>query len=355
MLAETSSQSEFVHRNISLAAQLWLKNGGVSQIYQFGEFILEARFIGGALSEDLTQTIAHAGCTPAGDDTPLMTVYIVVSDEMNQTSPPDHWPFPEECKEDYQRICWKPELGLAMSSDDHRGIWHLCDLVSQTGVYWVRSKSDMPSWEFGSPFRHFIHWASLHCGMTMVHGAGVGIDDCGVLLAGAGGSGKSTLTAAAIAGGWQTTGDDFVLAKSGSEAECFSYPIFDVMKLGGMAEALFPDFTSKALNTKRASDEKALIPISSVTNNQFAKRLPLQAILALELTFQDHSGIQPMSKIDAVGALAPSTMSILRTAVQETLRDCSALARTLPCYRLSVGKDPKECLSVLREFVEGLR
>ena len=353
MLADTSSQSEFVERNIASAADLWSQNGGHSRCYQFGEFYLEARFIGGALDDEFTQTIAHAERTSADNEKPLTTVYVVVSDVLSQTPPPDHWPFPEESKEDYQRICWKPDLGLAMSSDDLRGIWHLFDLSARTGVYWVRSKSDLPSWEFGSPFRHFIHWASLHCGLTMVHGAAVGRDGKGVLLTGAGGSGKSTLTAAAIAEGWETTGDDFVLAATPPGGQCVTYPIFDVMKLGGMAESLFADFTSMALNAERSSEEKALIPISAVAGGQFAKRLEVQAILALELTHQAESQIQPLSKIDAVGALAPSTMSILRTAVKETLRDCSTLARHLPCYRLGVGKDPNECLGVLRAFMQG--
>jgi len=208
----------------------------------------------------------------------------------------------------------------------------------------------LPYWEFGSPLRHFIHWACLKSDIAMIHGAVIGLDQRGIMLTGAGGSGKSTMTAAAISRGWQTTGDDFVLVSM--PPQLTSFPIFDVMKLTGMAEDMFADQVAMATNRNRKKGEKALIPVSGAAGTNFVSSLPIEAVFSLQLTGAETSHIETLSKVDAVAALAPSTMNILRTAMPETLKHCSLLARALPTYKLLVGTNPLEGLSVLQAFLQ---
>ncbi|WP_337659939.1 hypothetical protein [Anderseniella sp. Alg231-50] len=224
------------------------------------------------------------------------------------------------------------------------------DLKSMTGLYWLRGDDKLPYWEFGSPLRHFIHWTCLQSDIAMIHGAVIGLDQRGIMLTGVGGSGKSTMTAAAISSGWQTTGDDFVLV--GTQPDAVSFPIFDVLKLTGMAEEMFTDQVAMATNQSRTEGEKALIPISKTAGKNFVRQLPVEAIFSLQLTGVETSKIEDLSKVDAVAALAPSTMNILRTAMPETLKHCSLIARALPTYKLLVGTNPREGLSVLQEFLQ---
>jgi hypothetical protein len=126
------------------------------------------------------------------------------------------------------------------------------------------------------------------------------------------------------------------------------------MKLKGMAEILFEDAMRHATNPARSADEKALIPVSAVAKGRFVRSLPVNAVLSLRLTGAATSVIRDCSRIDALGALAPSTMNILRTALPETLAFCSALLRQAPAYAFEVGRDPREGLGVLGSFVRSL-
>ena len=349
MTVEARSIEDFLRTSILRAQKLWSRLGGKQRVFQFGHVRLTVRFIAGHAQDVVCPVIEHAE-HPDDDEMPDAVVYVLVSDQTGLAAPPDHWPFPDETIQDHQRICWRPEDGLALSSDDGRGIWHLFDLASMTGLYWLNSVESLPYWEFGSPLRHFIHWACLKSDVAMIHGAVIGRDQRGIMLTGAGGSGKSTMTAAAISRGWQTTGDDFVLVSMPPKVT--SFPIFDVMKLTGMAEDMFADQVAMATNRSRKKGEKALIPVSGAAGPNFVSRLPIDAVFSLRLTGAETSHIETLSKVDAVAALAPSTMNILRTAMPETLKHCSLLARALPTYKLLVGTNPLEGLSVLQAFLQ---
>ena len=60
------------------------------------------------------------------------------------------------------------------------------------------------------PLRESLVLLAKHLGCLLVHGAGIGWEDLGILIVGPSGSGKSTLAAAALAHGWTVIGDDYV-------------------------------------------------------------------------------------------------------------------------------------------------
>ncbi|MFO1088008.1 MAG: hypothetical protein U1E46_00350 [Hyphomicrobiales bacterium] len=342
----------FIREQLAEAARLWLTRGGTRLQFEIANRTVELRCISGPPSKDFFMVLEHAKrMEPL--HVPQSVVYLLDAAASRTAPPPSTWIFPDETLQDSQRVCWRPEAGLALVSDDSRGIWHLFDLHTKTGLYWLRSASELPAWEYGSPLRHFVHWTALAGGQGMVHAAAIARNGVGVLLAGRGGSGKSTMTAAAIASGWETVGDDFVIVEASDGP--VAYPIFDIMKLTGMAEGLYRDAVNRAVNPARAPDEKALIPITALAGDRFVPRVPIKALLAMRLSGAQNSAITPCTRVDALAALAPSTMNILRTAMPETLAFCGALMRQVPAYTLNVGTDPNEGLRVLDAFLEELR
>jgi hypothetical protein len=340
----------FIGDAIADAHALWKERGGRSWQVQIPGSVIEVRAVGGYPNDALFAVLDHARLSES-TSTPRSIVYVIDAEATQTPPPPSAWIFADSSVQDTQRICWRPQSGVALVSDDSRGLWHLFDTRTMTGVYWLRSSTDLPFWEYGSPLRHFIHWTAQAGGQGMIHAAAIGLPEAGVLLIGRGGSGKSTMTAAAIAAGWQTVGDDFVIIDLPQRR---AYPIFDIMKLKGMAEALFADAMSHATNPVRGPDEKALIPISAVAGERFVRSIPVRAILSLRLTGAATSVIHDCSRVAALGALAPSTMNILRTALPETLAFCGDLLRQVPAYSFDVGGDPREGLRVLESFVRRL-
>ncbi len=347
-----SDQAIFVKGKIGDAEREWLSAGGIERHFRFGPCNISVRFIAGSVQDAVVPVIAYSEVIPAPDIVHA-TIYAVDSSATGFAAPPKDWPFEVETTQDHQRICWRPDEGIAFTSDEARGIWHLYDSTGKQGLYWIRDISQLPFWEPGSPLRHFIHWATLSADCAMVHAAAIGFGKRGFLMTGVGGSGKSTTTAAAISQGWLTTGDDFILVNPHAEATAF--PIFDVMKLTGHALKWFTDFSSQAINQPSAPDEKTLIPLSTVAGDRFVDRLVVHAVLSLELTGAETSEFEAMSKRQAVAALAPSTMNILRTGMPETLTACSAIARNLPTIKFKVGRDPFEAVDALKKLAEGDR
>lgn len=345
-----SDQARFVRETIGHAEREWLSSGGIERFFRFGPACICVRFIANSIQDTVVPVIAYAEMTQAPENIDA-TIYAVDSAATGFPAPPTDWPFEVETTQDHQRICWRPDEGIAFTSDEARGIWHLYDATRKQGLYWIRDVSQLPFWEPGSPLRHFIHWATLSADCAMIHAAAVGYGKRGFLLTGVGGSGKSTTTAAAIKQGWFTTGDDFILVNPHAEATAF--PIFDVMKLTDHALKWFADFPGQAINQPTAPDEKTLIPLSTVAGDRFVDRLPVHAVLSLELTGAETSEFEAMSKRQAVAALAPSTMNILRTGMPETLTACSAIARNLPTIKFKVGRDPFEAVGALQKLAEG--
>jgi len=345
-------KASFVRQNICAAERKWIAQGGVEKYFRFGPCYIAVRFIGGSVHNTVTPVIAHAEVDNVPEKVEA-TVYAVDTAATDFPAPPSDWPFEIETTQDHQRICWLPDEGIAFTSDEARGIWHLYDITGKQGLYWIRDVTQLPFWEPGSPLRHFIHWATQSVDCAMIHAAAVGYANRGFLLTGAGGSGKSTTTAAAVSQGWSTTGDDFTLVNPHGEATAF--PIFNVMKLTDQSLTWFADFVGHAKNQPTAPDEKTLISLSAVAGEKFVARLPVHALLSLELTGEETSEFEAMSKRQAVAALAPSTMNILRTGMPETLTACSAIARNLPTIKFKVGRDPAEAVRALQTLAEGDR
>lgn len=92
-----------------------------------------------------------------------------------------------------------------------------------TGITWVMVKENrnviaflpslnaMPLWWISTPFRLGISWIANEYGFEFVHGAAIGRNGLGVILAGSSGVGKSTLSLSLGQLGWEFLSDDFFL------------------------------------------------------------------------------------------------------------------------------------------------
>ena len=342
----------FIRKHVAQAVEAASSGDWPCHRFRFGDLLLDVQMSNCSIARVLTPVIEHARVKSRG--AAGARIAAINASKCGFPIPPAEWPFETDTMDGRLRLCWRPEDGVAMVSDESRGIWHLFDFKTMSGLYWVNSAKDLPYWEHGSPLRHFLQWTAIASApaISMVHGAVLSINGQGVLLAGPGGSGKSTLTAAAVRSGWQTVGDDFVLVDY-SLPNIMAYSIYDIMKLTGMAQNLFSDEVKLAINPQRKDTEKALIPLSKAAGSNFVSDLQISQIAVVGLSDQPVSNIMPASKFDVIAALAPSTMKILRTGLQQTHSFCSQLARQLPAVKLTSGRDPMEALARLRCFLGG--
>jgi hypothetical protein len=236
--------------------------------------------------------------------------------------------------------------GLICRYDPGWGTWHVLSRARGLAVTWTADAADLPEWEDSCPLRDILHWHSSDADWLMMHAAGVGAGGTGVLLAGAGGSGKSTTTAACVLAGLQTTGDDFVVV---DPIRRHAHPIYDTIKLD---ESSLADWRHAVANPGRPADQKARLHLAQSRPDALARGgLALRAILLPTVTGATQSAIVPVSAAEAMRALAPSTMFLLRGGAAVSMRKITALLRALPAFRLGLGRDPMEAADAVAGFL----
>ena len=340
---------DFISNGLALAEDKWRSCGGSEIHYHIGPVTMAVRFIGDSLTEIIDPALTHRR---TGNKAVKISgiVYALDATALGAPAPPGIWPLPLIRREHLQRVHWQPAEGLALASDEDRGIWHLFDMNRREGFYWIHCGRELPSWELGAPLRYFIHWLAYLEGAQLIHAAGLAHNGLGLLLTGAGGSGKSTTTAAAITSGWQTVGDDFVLVEK--SVPPVVHGIYNTMKLAGMALEAIPDFANQAVNPQRSMVDKARIHLNRTSSTRLVASMPVSAIFSLHITNEEITNILPASKAAIMKALAPSTLFLLRTGMQESFAQISELINKLSCYSIELGKNPFEAVEALVRVIK---
>jgi hypothetical protein len=119
--------------------------------------------------------------------------------------------------------------GLRGAYDPEFQTWDFYHPARATGVRLMQAASARPPWEASFPLRLLLHWACRSEACAIVHAGTLGRDGRGVLLAGAGGAGKSGTTLSGILSGLTSVGDDYI-AISATGGLVVAEPLMRLMK-----------------------------------------------------------------------------------------------------------------------------
>jgi serine kinase of HPr protein (carbohydrate metabolism regulator) len=199
-------------------------------------------------------------------------------------------------------------------------------------VYALMRKADgrgMASWHRAKPLQVPLSIFFADRGIDFVHGGLVSLDGGGLLIAGAGGSGKSTVSVAALLDGFDFLGDDCVAidqlhAFSVFGSSCIERDHLHRFRLGRAVE-------------ETRGDGKDVLPLSRWFGDRLVSSTTIRAIVLPRVTHAGAVTVERVSAREALLALAPS--SILKRAVPpaEALTRIARLVRSVPAYRLEMG------------------
>lgn len=228
----------------------------------------------------------------------------------------------------------------------------LIEPTKRRGIVWFADVSTIPEWVVYNQIRGALHWVSCKGGFGLFHAAALQLGPVGCLITGKSGSGKSTITAAAIANGFQSAGDDFVLIET--DPTPLVHAIFDTIKLGDKALDRFAQFRLAVRNPIRQPEDKAIVHMFDSAREWITSGFPLHAILRARLTGLQGSVISKCLSSDVFRALAPSSLLLLRAEAKLVSANCAALVSKLGCYTFDIGNDLDEAVSELAGFMRGL-
>jgi hypothetical protein len=227
----------------------------------------------------------------------------------------------------------------------------LVDPDSDTLLYRVPSSAELPWWERAAPLRPVLFWALSGPGRHLVHGGVVGDEQRGgVLLGGAGGSGKTTVALAALASGMRYISDDYILLHS--DPVPVAWNLFGTAKLDAGHLARFPTLASAArLSADPVQDEKAVLDVATLLPDALVDSLPIRAIVVPRIR-GGRAALHPVSAGEALLALAPSTTLQMPYDKGSVVRSLAALTRGVPAFALDVGDRVEELAQALDRVLE---
>ncbi len=329
--------------------------GSSDEVFEVAGETLAIRCAGAGQTADLRRAFHHLKATAAKGQPGL-----TISAWNNGVVPAG--PFLESTLarlyENWSILCGPRGEVLDFNCDEIAVIYHpgpdvlsVLDRANGKAFYLLRDDAPLPFWELSSPFRHILHpWFSTR-GVQYTHAGAVGNLRGGVLLAGKGGSGKSTTSLLCASAGMLYAADDYSLTRAG-DGTVFS--LYGTAKLKGPEDLeRLPEMAGRSFNEdsfEHGGVGKGTFNLSDLWPQRMASSFPLRAILLPTVTDGPESRLEDCSPADALLSLAPSTLAQLPfSGVEDSLR-LAELADKVPCYRLYLGSE----LARIPVLIEGL-
>ena len=173
-----------------------------------------------------------------------------------------------------------------------------------------------------------------------------------MLLAGKGGSGKSTTALLCLEAGLRYVSDDYCLLEPGERPR--AHCLYNTGKLQRDHLTRFPALAQKAVDPHSDQFEKKVIFVHQHYPDRLANALPLRAIFLPYVSGESDHHLRQVAPEVALRGLAPSTLFQLSAPSREHLRIMAGLTRQLPCYQLALGTDFASIPAFIRNHIDSL-
>jgi hypothetical protein len=308
--------------------------GGRRVSFRLAEKTLRFAFADDACPRVLLPALQHLA--PAPDDAPA-SLDVRAWDERTtgEPLPPPPWSWPES--DQPLRLVLPPEAGgYRLFVTPRRDALTLYDLAAGRAMVWTADASRLPTHWHGSPLLTLFHaWSRQH-GLHLLHAGCVGTERGGVLLAGPGGSGKSTTALLCLQAGLRYASDDYCLLAA--DAEPRAHCLFSTGKLHRDHFLRFPELAARAVDPQPDEFEKKVVFAGEHFPGAIARMLPLRAVALPHVAGTTETTWRRIAPVEALRGLAPSTLFQLPAEDPAGLRAMAALVRRLPCFRLALGR-----------------
>jgi len=239
---------------------------------------------------------------------------------------------------------------LVNFSADH-GLLCLYHRPTRRALYWLPEAERLPYWETAAPFRILLHWWSQSFGGHVTHAAAVGWNGEGILLAGRGGSGKSTTAICCVDAGMEYVGDDYVLLTGAPIPTAHSLYNSAKIHTAFLRQAM-PHWRDRVAG-EIGPEHKSLLFLQECLRHQVYDRLTIRGVIQPKVGPLSQARITPQPPSLGVLAIAPSTMYQLPESRQATLSFFADWMRDVPAFRLDLSSDLASAPRELIKFLAG--
>jgi len=211
----------------------------------------------------------------------------------------------------------------------------VCNLAKRESQVWFPNIAQLPEWAKAAPFRALLSWLCNRHGMQMVHGAGVSVGDKAVLIAGKGGSGKSTTALACALAGMGYLGDDYCAVDPRDNR---IHMVYRSAKVFPPSLDLLPSLAPLIASRGEGPLEKDIVYLGAADAN-LVRSATLSAILLPRIGTERETKMTPATSAEATKAILPTTYMQLMGGTAVTASMIMQLTRSLPAFHLELGTD----------------
>jgi hypothetical protein len=323
-------------RNIGKPAQLF---------YSIGGYTVKLHFAGNSLVPLITPALEHLSTQQCSS--PSLTICLWDSESSKTLIPSPPWSLNDYSARGEVREYTNDYIFTACHKGS--GALSILDCSTNTAIWWIRSANNVPFYESGSPLLTILHWWLQKNKRQVVHAGAVGMKQGGVLLAGKGGSGKSTAAIACINSNLFYAGDDYCIIKSSPASYVFS--LYNSGKLNTDNVIRFPHLIPAINNYDRTDAEKPLIFLNRHYPLKMIEGFPIKAIFLPRITGLQDTTLTTTTQAIGLKAIAPNTLFQLSHANQSAFFEIAKFIKQVPCYYLNLGTEVKKIPEVILKFL----
>lgn len=224
------------------------------------------------------------------------------------------------------------------------------DSAEGVAVYVVEDAETLPPWERACPLRAILTWWFSPQSLLLAHGAAVGSPDGAVVLAGPGGSGKSTTALACLASGMGYLGDDYVLLDPQSRTV---WSVYGSSKLADDHLLRFPHLMRpEEPGPADPSDAKRIGWPAEVRPEAMVTSAPVRAIVVPVVTGGPQCVLTRVPASRALMAVAPLTMFQTPGDQRAAFQLSTRFVAGLPTYRFELGQGMDRVPDLIRDLLD---
>jgi len=186
-----------------------------------------------------------------------------------------------------------------------------------------------------------------------IHAALVSHRDNGLLLVGKSGSGKSTSSISCLFGDFVFLSDDYVALEQTSDDRFVGHSLYATCLIDNAER--FPALARISHAPNYPFETKRAVYLDDLEGARFAAATEIRAILMPRIVDQAETTYRRARPIEAMLALAPSSLWILPGSAPTSLEKLKGLVSAAPAYRLELGRDYKiaDAISRIGEELSG--
>lgn len=230
------------------------------------------------------------------------------------------------------------------------GALSFVNLAEKRAYYVVRDAMALPWWVRGSPLQVILGIWLRSQGTQLTHVAAVGDDKHCVLLAGKGGSGKTTTALSCVLGGLNYLGEDYCLLTPGESPLVHS--IYQTAKWTPQTRQFYPEYDQFVANLDSAPDEKSLLFYQQIFPERIRTALPAKAIISLSVGDEHLPCIRETDVVTSLKNLSLSTVRQLPFFDVTTLNLLKSFATELQHFEVQLGRDRDANVKAIQEILE---